>query len=86
MNIKIKAEKAVSQLEKLLAENWTKEQEEQARKIIEKAMTNAVHEVCTASEQVINQCCSADQDMAHKLNDEIKLAREALLANLNSLR
>jgi hypothetical protein len=86
MSIKKKAERAVNQLEKLLAENWSEAQEEQARKIIEIAIGDVIHEVCAVSEKVISQCCSADQDMAHKLNDEMKLARNALIANLNSLR
>lgn len=86
MSIQKKAEKAVSQLEELLAESWSKEQEREARKIIEDAMGKAIKEACAVSKQVIAECCSADQDMAHKLNEEIKLARKALIANLNSLR
>lgn len=86
MTIQKKAEKAVGQLEKLLAESWTEEQEIAARKIIEEAMGKAIKETCAVSKEVINQCCSADQDLAHKLSDEIKLARNALMANLNSLR
>jgi hypothetical protein len=86
MSIQKKAEKAVDQLEKLLAESWGKEQEKKASKIIEDAMVSAIKETCAVSKQVVAECCSADQDMAHKLNEEIKLARKALIANLSSLR
>jgi hypothetical protein len=86
MSIHKKAEKAVQQLENLLAETWTKDQEKEARKIIEDAMVGGIKEACSVSKQVVTECCSADQDMAHKLNEKIKLAREALIANLNSLR
>jgi len=86
MTIQKKAENAVEQLEQLLAESWTKEQEIEARKIIEAAMGKAIKETHAASKKVVTECCSADQDMAHKLSDELKLARNALMANLNSLR
>jgi hypothetical protein len=86
MTIQKKAENAVGQLEDLLAEHWTTEQEIEARKIIEDAMGKAIKEACAVSKQVVAECCAADQDMAHKLNEEIKLARKALIANLNSLR
>lgn len=86
MSIQKNAEKAVGQLEKLLAESWTKEQEKKAGKIIEDAMISAIKEACAVSKKVVNECCSSDMDMAHKLNEEIKLARKALIANLSSLR
>jgi uncharacterized protein YdaU (DUF1376 family) len=86
MSIQKKAESAVGQLENLLAEHWTTEQEIAARKIIENVMGQAIKEACAVSKKVVTECCSADQDMAHKLNEEIKLARKALIANLNSLR
>jgi len=86
VDIKHKAEKAVAKLEKLLSESWSPEEEEKARKIIEKAMTDAVHEFYSANKEVVNLCCNADQDMAHKLTEEMKLARKALIANLSSLR
>jgi hypothetical protein len=86
MSIKMRAESTVNKLEKLLAESWSEEQEQKARKIIEDAMGDVIHEVCAVSEKVISQCCTADQDMAHKLNEEMKLARNALIANLSSLR
>jgi hypothetical protein len=31
-------------------------------------------------------CCSEDEDMAHKIGREIEQAREALIANLGGLR
>ena len=86
MSIQKKAEKAVAQLEELLAESWTKQQEKEARQIIEDAMGQAIKEACAVSKKVVTECCTADQDMAHKLNEEIKLARKALIANLSSLR
>jgi hypothetical protein len=86
MSINSRAELAVSKLESLLGESWSEQTERKARKIIEQAMVDAVHEACSASKSAISQCCSADQDLAHKLNDEIQRSRDVLVANLNSLR
>ena len=86
MSIKVKANEAVLSLEKLLVETWTEDQELAARKVIETAMLEAVNELCEHSSKVVNQCCSADQDMAHKINDELRRAKNAVLANLSSMR
>lgn len=86
MSINNRAELAVQKLETLLAATWDEQVEKEARKIIEQAMVDAVHEACTVSRNAISVCCSADQDMAHKLNEQIKRSRNALIANLNSMR
>ncbi len=86
MSIKKKADKAVSELDKLLPGSLSDEQQQAAQKIIEKAMIDSVRQFSTKSSEVINQCCSADQDMAHKLNDKLNLARKAIIANLSGMR
>ncbi len=86
MSIRKKANKAVSDLEQLLSVKWAEDQELGARKVIETAMLDAINEICEHSSKAVNQCCSADQDMAHKINDEIRRAKNAVLANLNSMR
>jgi hypothetical protein len=86
MGIKKQASQAVKQLESLHDEGWTDQNKEEAAKIIEEAIIKTVHEFCDSSAQAINECCSADQDKAHKLNEELKLARKAIIANLSSLR
>ena len=86
MNLKFKAEKAVKSLETLLGESWSEQQADEARRIIETAMSDAVHHASSEHERVVAHCCSADQDMAHKLSEELGRAREALLANLISMR
>ena len=86
MSIKIKAQQAVNNLQKVNAEPWTDQQQAAAIKVIEVAMIDAVNEFCESSSKAVNQCCSPDQDMAHKINDEIQRAKQAVIANLSSLR
>ena len=86
MSIKVKANAAIQDLENLLAEKWTDSQEQSARKIIETAMLDAINEMCKHSAKAVNLCCSADQDMAHKINEELQRTKYAVLANLNSMR
>jgi len=35
---------------------------------------------------VVRVCCSADEDLAHKIADELRHKEQALIANLSSLR
>ena len=86
MGIKKQAEKAVTKLESLATDNWTDEEKQEAARIIESAILKTVNEFCDHSSQEISRCCSADQDKAHKLTEELKLARNAIIANLSSLR
>lgn len=86
VSIEKKSTRAVNELEQSLSLSLSGQQKKDIQKIIEKAMIESVHQFCNTSSKVISKCCSADQDMAHKLNDEIKRARQALIANLSSLR
>ena len=86
MSIRMKANAAIQDLEKLLSEQWTESQEQAARKVIETAMLDAINEMCEHSAKAVNLCCSADQDMAHKINDELQRTKFAVLANLYSMR
>ncbi|MDJ0881349.1 MAG: hypothetical protein QNJ56_06825 [Gammaproteobacteria bacterium] len=86
MGIKKQAQEAVTELESLATDHWTDKEKNQAAKIIEQAIIQTVNEFCDTSSKAVDQCCSADQDKAHKLNEEIELARTAIIANLSSLR
>ena len=59
---------------------------ERARKVVEKAIIDAVlgeQERCT---QAAIDCCMPDRDRAHKVAAGIRQSREALIANLSSMR
>jgi hypothetical protein len=86
MGIKKQATQAVKKLQGLHDAGWTEKDKKEAAKIIEAAILNTVHEFCDTSARTINECCSADQDKAHKLNQELKQIREAIITNLSSLR
>ncbi len=55
-------------------------------KEIEQAMIDAIHEASRASVDAVDKCCTPDQDMAAKLNEQIERNKKALIANLSSLR
>ncbi len=54
--------------------------------VIEKAMVEALVEANQRCTQAAQRCCSADQDMAHKVAAEIERSHKALIANLSGMR
>jgi len=61
--------------------------DEEVIKAIEKTIIEALlaeRERCAVV--AYKHCCDEDQDKAHKLADDIKRVRKALVTNLNSLR
>lgn len=86
MSMSQNAEAAARNIQQALSVPLTDEQSKKVAKAIEKALIDTVLETCQTSSQAINRCCSADKDMAHKLNDEIERGKDALIANLSSLR
>jgi len=55
-------------------------------KIIESALLKVMSETRAGSVEVVNVCCSADQDLAHKIAHELHQKENALIANLMTLR
>ncbi len=55
-------------------------------RIVEKALLTVLCEMHTRYVDVVNICCSPDQDLAHKIAKELRLKEKALIANLSSLR
>lgn len=67
-------------------DNPTAKQDLKVRNAIHNVIVEVLREAETAHAQAVTQCCAADQDMAHKLSNEIKRANEAVIANLSSMR
>ncbi len=86
MGLDSRVDHTIAQLGKILDTDLTEEQQQQLRKVIQTAMSDTVADTTQSSSNVINLCCSADQDLAHKLNQELELAKKALITNLSSLR
>ena len=55
-------------------------------KIIEDAMLNAVLDDGEQYTKLIMDRCGADRDLAHKIAEDIRRARTALITNLSSMR
>lgn len=54
--------------------------------IVEKALMTVLRETRSSCTDAVNTCCSADQDLAHKISNEIRQKETALIANLSSMR
>ena len=54
--------------------------------LVEQAMIDALIEANQRSSKAAAKCCSADQDMAHKVAAEIERSHRALIANLSGMR
>lgn len=59
---------------------------ERVTAIIARAMETAVLEASNQHSTACVNCLSHDQDMAHKIQNEIERKKVALVANLSSLR
>lgn len=55
-------------------------------RIIEASLLELLNQTQAGCVKAVNVCCSSDQDMAHKVADELRLHKKALIANLSSLR
>lgn len=86
MTLSETAEAAVRNIEQALSLTLQEEKKQKVTKAIEKALIDAVLKTSQTNTKVIDQCCSADKDMAHKINDEIERNKKALIANLSSFR
>ena len=86
MTLSETAEAAVRNIETALSITLEEERKQKVTKAIEKALIDAVLTISQSNTKVINQCCSADRDMAYKINDEMERNKNALIANLSSLR
>ena len=67
----------------------TSPSEEQAKAVaalIQEAVIKAALESRSTCVDVAQECCSANQDLAHKITEEMRLANNALIANLSSMR
>ncbi len=61
-------------------------QQKDVRKIIEEAILASVHDAVQQCRDAATNCCQKDSSMMEKINDEMKRAETALIANLSGLR
>ena len=55
-------------------------------RIVEDALTKAIEGTREGCVETVYVCCSADQDLAHKIARDISRKEEMLIANLSSMR
>ncbi len=81
MTISDLAVKAVEEIAKALDA-----QAKSVNDIVQQAIINAVLEERSRCATVATAVCTADQDLAHKIQAEIRADEAALIANLSALR
>ena len=64
----------------------SEEQQADVRKIIEEAIVASVHDAVQECRDAANTACAKDSAMMEQINDEMKRAETALIANLSGLR
>lgn len=86
MNISENARSTASAVSAIFGVDADEETLRKASQLIERSIINAILNESERYNHVILNCCSADLDLAHKLNEEIRASNKALMANLESMR
>ncbi len=86
MNLTKVANTAATDASKAIGTSLSDDEVEKVTAIIAKAMENAVLEASAQHSTACVDCLIHDQDLAHKIQDEIERKKIALIANLSSLR
>ena len=82
MSLKNLADQAVAEIDKSLPIDLTDEESAAVAKIVENTLVEAVGQTSRSCRDAAVVCCGPEADMAHKIAEEVKLARKALIANL----
>jgi len=86
MNLTKVANKAATDASNAVGATLSETELENVTAIIAEAMESAVREASSQHTSVCTDCLSHDQDMAHKIRQEIERKKVGLIANLSSLR
>ncbi len=86
MTISDLAAKAVEEIAKALDMPPSDAQAKSVDDIVQQAIINAVLEERGRCATVATNVCATDQDLAHKIQAEIRADEAALIANLSALR
>lgn len=86
MKLKQYVETATQEVFQALDTQPSEEQAKAVAAVIQEAVIKAALESRSKCVDVARECCSADRDLAHKITEEIRLANNALIANLSSMR
>ena len=86
MSIRERSTRAAAGIGQLMGAPPDDDQAKAIANLIEREIIEAVLEESQRCVRVAQRCCSADLDIAHKIQAEIERAQTALIANLSSLR
>lgn len=86
MKIKRLTEHTISEIKKSLSTSLSESDLEALSKIIENSLIEAVKHSTKRCSTAAITACGAELDIAHKISREVQLTREALIANLKSMR
>ena len=86
MNLRDRAENAAGGLTAEVPVSLSDDQMAKLTKIIEDALIGLLRECAEHHGVVARECCPSDQDLAHKIADEINLRTVATIANLKGQR
>lgn len=86
MKIKRLTEHTISDIQKKLKAPLTESDLKALSKIIENSLVEAVKHSTKRCSTAAITACGAELDIAHKISKEVELTRNALIANLKSMR
>lgn len=86
MTLRNLADDAVAQIDKTVSASLTEHETAAITKIIDDTLVRAVSEATQSCSKAAVICCGPEADMAHKIAEEVDQARQALIANLMSMR
>lgn len=86
MSIQRLTQDALKQITETISTELSSKETEAIAKILEDKMVEAVKHSSKSCATAAATACGAESDMAHKIAREVKLAQNALIANLKSMR
>ena len=86
MNLNERTESLVADLCAILGATPNEEESRKVRKAVEQAIIDVVLAEQERCAGVAKDCCSPDQDMAHKISTEMRQSKDVLIANLSAMR
>ena len=86
MSLKKHADNAVKKIESNLAVSLSEDEREAVARIVEQAIIDAVADAGQHFSDATKPHLDADDDKAHKIAEQLRLAQTALLSNLQGLR
>jgi hypothetical protein len=86
VELRQRADQAVEKIGEIVGADLSAEQRKAVDKVVESLVIEAMRECAARYGRAAGACCSEDEDMAHKIARRIEQTREALIANLSSLR